>query len=139
MSNKVKHLEFIQAVIGRMASNSFLLKGWSLTVLGGMFALAGQSNVPDYIFVAVIIILGFWALDGYYLCAEKRYRAFYNEVRRKDEKDIDFAMELTPTCKEEAAWFGSARSDTLLMFYMPLMVAILLLLIFTSYGTTSIL
>ncbi len=28
----LKHLEFIQAVIARQANNSFLVKGWGLTV-----------------------------------------------------------------------------------------------------------
>lgn len=28
MENKIKHLEFIQGVINRMANNSFMLKGW---------------------------------------------------------------------------------------------------------------
>ena len=30
----VKHLELIQAVITRLANNSFLMKGWALTVTG---------------------------------------------------------------------------------------------------------
>jgi len=33
MEAKLKHLEMIQDVIKRMASNSFLLKGWSLTLV----------------------------------------------------------------------------------------------------------
>lgn len=29
-----KYLEMIQAVIARLASNSFILKGWSVTLVG---------------------------------------------------------------------------------------------------------
>lgn len=32
MDNKLKHLELIQGVINRMASNSFKLKGWAVTL-----------------------------------------------------------------------------------------------------------
>ncbi len=34
MEQKIKHLEFIQAAINRMAGNSFLLKGWTVTLSG---------------------------------------------------------------------------------------------------------
>jgi hypothetical protein len=33
MGDKIKHLEMIQAVISRLANNSFLLKGWSITLV----------------------------------------------------------------------------------------------------------
>jgi hypothetical protein len=36
---KEKHLELIQAVISRMAGNSFLLKGWSVTLAAALLAL----------------------------------------------------------------------------------------------------
>ena len=29
----IKHLEIIQGVVNRLASNSFLIKGWSMTIL----------------------------------------------------------------------------------------------------------
>ena len=31
--NKLKHLEFIQNIITRMNSNSFVIKGWSITLV----------------------------------------------------------------------------------------------------------
>ena len=31
--NKIKHLEMVQDVIKRMASNSFILKGWAVTLV----------------------------------------------------------------------------------------------------------
>jgi hypothetical protein len=33
----LKHLEFVQAVITRLANNSFLMKGWALTVAGAFY------------------------------------------------------------------------------------------------------
>jgi len=32
-----KHLELIQAVITRMAGNSFLIRGWSVTLVSALF------------------------------------------------------------------------------------------------------
>jgi len=113
MPNKIKHLEFIQTVISRQASNSFLIKGWSLTVVGGIFALSSNTGKAGYLFVAYVLLLMFWSLDAYFLCVEKCYRALYNEVRQKEEKDVDFSMELTHTARVEMKWFKSAKSDTL--------------------------
>lgn len=39
----LKHLEFIQYIINRMAKNSFLLKGWTVTIVAAFFALAAQN------------------------------------------------------------------------------------------------
>lgn len=36
---KIKNLEMIQQVINRMANNSFTLKGWSITIIAGIFSL----------------------------------------------------------------------------------------------------
>lgn len=43
MENKLKHLEMIQGIINRMASNSFALKGWSVTLVAGIFALSSKD------------------------------------------------------------------------------------------------
>ena len=44
MDKKLKHLEMVQGVINRMASNSFMLKGWAVTLVAGIFALAGKDT-----------------------------------------------------------------------------------------------
>ena len=38
-----KYLEFIQQTITRMANNSFLLKGWTVTLSAAIFALAAKD------------------------------------------------------------------------------------------------
>lgn len=40
----LKHLEFIQAIVTRLANNSFLLKGWALTVLDFRSYAAASSQ-----------------------------------------------------------------------------------------------
>ena len=44
MEDKRKHLDYIQAVIARMASNSFLLKRWSIVVLAAVTYLASKAE-----------------------------------------------------------------------------------------------
>ena len=48
MDNKINHLEMIQGVINRMASNSFMLKGWAVTLAAGIFALASKDADKMY-------------------------------------------------------------------------------------------
>ena len=73
MENKIKHLELIQGVINRMAGNSFALKGWAVTLIAGIFALASKDADKIYFLVAYIPITVFWGLDSYYLLQERLY------------------------------------------------------------------
>ena len=38
-TNKIQHLQMILGIINRMASNSFALKGWTVTLVVGVYAL----------------------------------------------------------------------------------------------------
>ena len=67
MDKKMKHLEMIQGVISRMANNSFMLKGWAVTLVAGIFVLAGKDTDKLYFLVAYIPAIVFWVLDAYYL------------------------------------------------------------------------
>ena len=67
MDNKHKHLELVQGVINRMANNSFMLKGWAVTLVAGIFALAGKDTDKLYFLVTYVPVLVFWGLDAYYL------------------------------------------------------------------------
>lgn len=75
-----KHLEFVLAIINRLAGNSFLLKGWSITLAAGLFALASRDSNPDVAAVALLPSLSFWGLDAYYLRQERLFRALYQDI-----------------------------------------------------------
>lgn len=118
MENKTKHLEFIQAAVNRMASNLFLLKGWTVTLIAALFALAAKDTKPIYFLIAYIPPFMFWVLDGYFLSQERRFRSLYDHVRRLDEHAIDFSMDTAPF-KSQArnTWPGAMFSKTLLIYY----------------------
>lgn len=77
----VKHLEFIQAVITRLASSSFLIKGWTMTIAAAAYGFAVSQFDARFSLVGMIVVLGFWLLDSYYLRQERLFRALYNHVR----------------------------------------------------------
>ena len=70
MGNKLKHLEFIQAAVNRMASNVFLHKGWTVTLIAALFALAAKDAKPAYALIACIPTFMFLLLDAYFLSQE---------------------------------------------------------------------
>lgn len=129
MENKQKHLEFIQAVINRMAGNSFLLKGWAITLVAALFALSAKDTNQSYIFIAYFPVIIFWILDGYFLSQERLFRDLYNHVRKLAEKEIDFSMDTSEYKKEKKnSWLYSIFSVTLRFFYISLVVVMLLVL-----------
>jgi hypothetical protein len=123
----------IQGIINRMASNLFYLKGWTITLIAALFALAAKDANPKYIFVAYFPVIIFWVLDGYFLSQERRFRALYDDVRMLDEKDINFSMDTRKYRRNKRnSWFRSMLSHTLLWFY-PLLIVMMLLI---QYGVT---
>lgn len=95
----VKHSEFIQTIVARHASSSFLLKGWSVTLVAALFALAAKDADARFVWVALGPVLGFCALDAYYLHQEKRFRHLFDWVRQgmTGLSDVE-RQELGPFC-----------------------------------------
>ena len=122
MENKQKHLEMIQSVITRMASNSFVLKGWAVTLVAGIFALASRDAEKIYFLITYVPIVTFWGLDAYYLRQERLYRKFYDTIRIKDETEIDFSMNaaLPEFMTTKTSYPSTLLSITELGFYFPL-------------------
>lgn len=130
MENKHKHLEFIQEVISRMSRHSFVLKGWGVTLVAALFALAAKDVEVRLIAVSFIPVLIFWLLDSYYLQRERLFRALYDEVRTKEDSQIDFSMDVNEFKKEKNVWWRCFLSRTLLVFYLPLLVLMLIVINF---------
>jgi hypothetical protein len=126
MESKIKHLEMVQAVVSRMASNSFLLKGWCVTLVSALLALAARDADKRFALLAYYPVLVFWVLDAYYLRQERLFRKLYDSVRATEEAAITFSMETAPFAKEVAPWFGVMFSATLILFYAVMAAAILI-------------
>lgn len=116
MDAKLKHLEFIQAVISRMATNSFLFKGWAITIAVGLGAFATVDSRTALLVLALAATVVFWGLDGYYLWLERCFIDLHSKVAVTVPGDIDFTM--TPD-KTGAArrWLVACRRPHLCLFY----------------------
>ena len=125
MENRIRHLEFIQAVINRMASNSFLIKGWCITLVSALLGLAGKDNNKNFIIVVFFPAFMFWLLDAYYLRQERLFRKKYDEVRKSAEELSDFSMDISTVEKRVDSWLRVAFSKTLFLFYGSMIGAVL--------------
>ena len=131
MDNKIKFLEMIQGVITRMASNSFMLKGWAVTLVAGTFALSAKESNSLFFLIAYVPIILFWFLDSYYLQLERKYRKLYNVTTEKEPECIDFKLSVIPSSFDDKTCFHqSLFSRTEVGFYLPtaLLVAVVIIL-----------
>lgn len=131
--DQIKHLEFLQAVVSRLGTNSFLVKGWALTLAGALLAFgAGNASWPVAC-TALISLLAFWFLDGYFLYQERLFRMLYDDVRRPGNTVEPFTMDPGPYANR-VGWRAAAFSPTLSLFYGGLLLAHLAVLVAVLLG-----
>jgi len=130
--NKRAHLAMIQGVIDRMGGNLFYLKGWAITLLAGLFAVS-TSNIltpnkwPSLLFFVLLVL--FWALDGYFLSLERCFRDLYDKIRKLDEDQIDFSMDISEFIRlRSRAPFVTMFRPTLLWFYGILIISMIIII-----------
>jgi hypothetical protein len=81
IDHHLERLDHLQSIVQRLAGNSFLIKGWAVTLVSAIlgFALKDAGATAQLAYLALVPILLFWGLDGYYLAAERQIRDLYND------------------------------------------------------------
>ncbi len=121
----MRHLEMIQNVISRMASNSFLLKGWTVTLVVGLLAFANIKEMnADFMFLALVPALFFWVLDGYFIHQERLYVKLYEHVTTLNNNQIDFSLDASQYEEKTGGLVAAFWSNTLKLFYMPTLLVV---------------
>ena len=129
LDKKIAHLTFIQGVINRMGQNSFLLKGWSVTVVAALFALASQGANELFVLIAYFPAFMFWFLDAFFLHQEKLYRKLYEEVAGSRLNNDEFTLNTSAVKNDVDSYFSVLFSKTLLPFY-GVMIGVILFVMF---------
>ena len=123
MKADLKHLEFIQSTINRFANNSFLLKGWTVTLVGVFLAFTHQDTSHGLILLAFFPATVFWFLDAYYLWHERLFRRLYEDVTEKDIR-VPFSMNVE-LYKSQKKYLSALFSVRLILFYGTVIAVIL--------------
>jgi hypothetical protein len=87
----LKEIEIIQDIIKRMAFNSFMIKGWAITLVVVALLLKGTEY---QICIAFIPLLVFWFLDAYFLWQERMYRKLYEWVINNRLKTDEYLFDM---------------------------------------------
>ncbi len=131
----LKEIEIIQDIIKRMAFNSFMIKGWAITLVVVTLLLKGTRF---QVLIAFIPLLVFWFLDAYFLWQERMYRELYNWVisnRLKTDEHL-FDMNAYRFKDKVQSKFRIMFSITLGWFYGSIAVLVIIygLILFTKGG-----
>lgn len=124
-----KELDLIQSVISRMANNSFLIKGWTMTLMSALIAFGKDSILANingiyYLIMMLGILIPFWWLDAYYLRQERLFRKVHDRTIKDPEakERLAFSLDIKEESKSvnsvwKIMWTGSVR-----WFYIPIIL-----------------
>ena len=118
-----KEIDLIQGVINRMAHNSFMLKGWLVTIIVAVLALTKDTlltNKVDYLSLILMLpLIVFWYLDAFFLHKERCYRKLYDWVieNRKNTDEHLYSLNYKRFEKDVDNIFCIMFSKTLFPFY----------------------
>jgi len=117
---RIKHMDLIQAVIARLASEAALVRGWALTVAAAFYGFAAKNLNWRIAAVGLLPVIAFWWLNVYCLWTEQKYRCLYNRVATSAESVEPFSMDAS---KEAAPMSKAIWSPVVWPFYFA-MVAV---------------
>jgi len=133
MDKKIAHLTFVQTVITRMGTNSFLVKSWTITLVAVLLAISAEKLTFAYLLLIMVPILLFWWMDTYYLVQERLYRELYKDITKSDCNSIDFNMDISPFRGQVDSLAKVATSSSIGPFY-TVIVLLLAIMYLRSYS-----
>lgn len=125
--DRLEHLKMVQAAIGRMAQNSFLLKGWSVTLTTGILAAAITGKEPGFGLLALLPAVAFWGLDAFYLRQERLFRGLHDDVcAAYGNTPVDFSMDTATVSSRTTSWYRTLWAKTVVGLHGSLVGVILI-------------
>jgi hypothetical protein len=121
-----KHLEFIQAVVTRLAQNSYLLKGWTITLVAATFVLSLSVTSAWLVAIALLPTVAFSIVDAYYLRQERLFRKLYDDLRRNPDSVEAFSMDTSPYKEAVPGTASILVSISVGLFYIPVALVVLI-------------
>jgi hypothetical protein len=123
------HLEILQSIIQRMATNSASCKAWCITIVSAILVLIADKGKPNLALLAFLPTFLFLALDAYYLALEKAFRSSYNLFVRKlhsSELQLDDLFYVIPRGDMTKHQIEALKSFSVWGFYGALAVLVML-------------
>ena len=119
-------------IISRLNQNSFQIKGWMITIVSGLLALAANSNNRFYILIAILPVSAFWGLDAFYLQEERKFRGLYSDVAKTDYTDIkisNFDLSIVEYKGGNYSYLASLFSKSIMWIYLIINVVLIIIFV----------
>lgn len=139
-----KEIDLIQSCITRMSQNSFLIKGWLISLITVVLALLPEKiEIKILCLICIVIIFCFWYLDAFFLKIEKLFRWKYEWVIKMRVTSNEYMLDLNPynskmwldtretiteivIKKKEPTIIKIMFTKTLLPLYIPLFLMVII-------------
>lgn len=108
----IEEIKIIQDIIKRLAFNSFMIKGWAITLVVVTLLLEGDKYQVLISFIPLIV---FWFLNAYFLWQERMYRKLYDWVIGNRLKTDEYLFDMNAYRFE-----GDVQSKFRIMFSITL-------------------
>lgn len=129
-------LGFIQDIISRLSQKSFLVKGWSLSIIAVLGIMLDKDKFYEsFALIICISIIVFWFLNAFYLHTERLYRILYaQKISLNDDDKSMLSLDLSKLKKDTSikkkGIFNAFFSRTVWTFHLTTLLGAILLLIF---------
>lgn len=122
----LKTIDLLESCISRMAQNSFIVKGWTITLTGVILALVPETlDVRLICIICLMLIISFWIVDALYLKNERKFRNKYEKlIKNPDKEEYWFDLNIrdsTDDCKTKL--ICTMFSLSVWPIYIPLLLA----------------
>lgn len=128
-AERLKYLEMLQSVINRMSSNSSTLKGWTVTLVVALVALAAKDGNAWFLAAALIPTIIFAGLDAYYLHLERGYRRLFDRAAASDPALPLFSLHRAAEDRGFHPWLKTAARPVVSAYYLAVVASLVVALI----------
>ncbi|EMT6385487.1 hypothetical protein WMR60_004086 [Providencia rettgeri] len=132
----ISSLGYIQDIIKRMASNSFFIKGWALSISAVIIALMPKldeiesyspNSIPIVITLSIVILFMFSLLDTYYLQQERIFRNEYNrKVESIDNEEIKNSLIIISLKKVKTSYLSVYFTISIVPYYFIMISSLII-------------
>lgn len=127
------HINILQNIITRMASNSANSKTWAITIISAIIVLLIDKSKTNIFYIVYLPLVMFYFLDSFYLGLERYFRTLYNKfIETVESNNFDFNTVYKISgpkklCKKICLTISGAWSFSTTPFYVILGVLIFII------------
>jgi len=128
-------LEFIQDIVSRLSQKSFLVKGWSLSIVAVLGIMLDKTKFNESLALVICIcVFIFWFLNAYYLHTERLYRILYAvKISLKEDTSmlsLDLSIIKNDKSLEKKSLINAFFSKTVWPFHLIIFIGAISLLVY---------